>query len=128
MPDSRVAELLRSYGVTTRLSMRRAAQQCGVSPATISKLMRGETRRIRKSNLDTIAGGLGIPRDLLERASLADAGYLQAASGSSLAEALAQIQGLSAGDLATVQVEIGRMQQARAAAEQGRRGAGSSAE
>lgn len=128
MPDSRVAALLRSHGVTTRLSMRRAARLCGVSPETISKLMRGETLRIRKSNLDKIAGGLGISRDLLERESLADAGYLQAASGSSLAEALAQIQGLSARDLATVQVEIGRLQQTRAEPEEGTRNAGSSAE
>ena len=127
MPDSRVAALLRSYGVPTHLSVRQASRRCGVAPETISKIMRGETQLVRKSNLDKIAAGLGIPRDLLERESLADAGYLQAAGGSSLAEALAQIQGLSARDLATVQVEIGRMQQARAA-EQEMRDAAASAE
>lgn len=118
MADSRVAALLRSYGVLTHLSVRQAARDCGVAPETISKIMRGETKMIRKSNLDKIAKGLGIPLDLLERERLADAGYLQASAGSNLAEALAQLQGLSAHDLATVQVEIGRLQQARAAAQE----------
>jgi transcriptional regulator with XRE-family HTH domain len=128
MPDSRVAALLRSHGVPTRLSMRKAAKRCGVSPETISKLMRGDTRRIRKSNLDKIADGLGIPRDLLERESMVDAGYIQAASGSTVAEVLAQIQGLSSHDLATIQIAIGRMQQARAAAAEEMRGAAAPAE
>jgi transcriptional regulator with XRE-family HTH domain len=125
MPDSRVAALLRAYGVPTDLSVREAARRCGVAPETINKIMRGETKMIRKSNLDKIANGLGIPPDLLERERLADVGYLQAAAGSNLAEALAQLQGLSAHDLATVQIEIGRMQQARAAAQEMRDPAGS---
>lgn len=129
MSDSKIAALLRDRGGVeprlevrleakrrghTLLSVRQAAKRCGVSPTTISKLMNGETRDIRKSNLDKIADGLGINRNVLERASLADAGYLQATSGSSLAEALAQLQGLSSHDLAAVQIEIGRLQQARA--------------
>ena len=128
MSDSKVAALLRTYGVTADLSVRQAAKRCGVSPTTMSKLMQGETRQIRRSNLDKIADGLGISRDLLERASLADAGFLQAASGSSLAEALTQIQGLSPGDLAAVQIEIGRLQQTRAVAAEQERGVASPAE
>jgi transcriptional regulator with XRE-family HTH domain len=127
MPDSRVATLLRSYGVGTRLSEREVARRCNLSPQSVSKIMDGGIARLRKSTLDKLADGLQIPRDLLERESLADAGYLQAATGSSLAEALAQIQGLSARDLATIQIEIGRMQQARAA-EQEMRDAAASAE
>lgn len=129
MPDSRVAALLRSRGVgTPRLSEREAARRCGVSPQTMNKVMRGITRGIRRSTLDQIADGLGIPRDLLERESLADAGYIQAASGSTVAEALALIQDLSPHDLALVQIAIGQMQQARAEADQEMRGASTSTE
>jgi transcriptional regulator with XRE-family HTH domain len=126
MPDSRVADLLQRYGVgTPRLSVRSAAGRCAVSPQTMSKVMLGKVTRLRSGTLDKISRGLGVPRELLERASLADAGFLQVEGGSDLAEALEHIQGLSAQDLATIQVEIGRMQQRRAAEQEMRDAAGS---
>jgi hypothetical protein len=128
MPDSRVAALLQRYGVgTPRLSVRAAAGRCDVSPQTMSKVMLGEITRLRSGTIDKISHGLSIPRGLLERASLADAGFLQIESGSDLAEAIERLQGLAPHDLATVQIEIGRMQQARAA-EQEMRGAANQTE
>jgi transcriptional regulator with XRE-family HTH domain len=118
--ESRIAALLRAYGVGVDggMSIRQAAAKTGLSRETLSRLMRpigtGSVRRIRKDNLDKIAGGLGIPRDLLEREMMADWGYAQAISSSTVAEVLSQIQGLSAPDLAALQIEIGRMQQAQA--------------
>lgn len=118
MTESRIAELLRAYGVGSRMSIREAARQTGLSRETLSRLMRpierGETRRIRKDNLDKIADGLRIPRDLLEREMMADWGYVQAVSHSDVAEVLSQIKDLSPTDLATLQIEIGRLQQAKA--------------
>lgn len=130
MTQSRVAQLLRAYGVRYpderpapgTMSIREAAKRVGVSRETLARLMRPveifEPRRIRKANLDKIADGLGIPRDLLERENMADWGYAQAAEGSDVAAVLAQLVNLSQADLATLQMEIGRMQHAWA---QGRR-------
>jgi transcriptional regulator with XRE-family HTH domain len=117
MSDSRVAALLRHRaGVgTPRLSVRAAAARCGVSPQTMSKVMLGEITRLRTGTVDKISRGLDIPRELLERASLADAGFLQIESGSDLTEVLERLQGLAPHDLAEVQIWIGRMQQERAA-------------
>jgi transcriptional regulator with XRE-family HTH domain len=117
MPASRVAALLRNRaGVgTPRLSVRAAAARCNVSPQTMSKLMLGEITRLRTGTVDKISRGLNIPRELLERASLADAGFLQIEGGSDLAEVLERLQGLAPHDLAEVQIWIGRMQQERAA-------------
>lgn len=117
MTESRIANLLRSYGVGSKsMSIRQAALKTGLSRETLSRLMRpletGETRRIRKDNLDKIADGLGIPRDLLEREMMADWGYSQAVNGSDIADVLAQLQGFSPADLAQLQMEISRMQQA----------------
>ena len=116
--DSRIALLLRSYGVgTPRMSIRQAAVKTGLSRETLSRLMRplkpGETRRIRKSNLDKIADGLGIPRDLLEREMMADWGYAQAVEDSDIAAVLAQIRDFSLSDLVALQQEITRIQQAQ---------------
>jgi transcriptional regulator with XRE-family HTH domain len=127
MPDSRVAALLKRYGVGTRLSVRAAAGRCGVSPQTMNKVMLGEITRLRSGTIDKISRGLGIPRDLLERASLVDAGFLQIEGGSNLTEVLERLQGLSRHDLAEVQIAIGQMELARAA-EQEMRGSPTSAE
>lgn len=122
MAESRVGELLRAYGVRSHMSVRDAARRCGVSHETVNRIMQplgpDETRAIRKSSLDKIATGLGIPRDLLQREMMADAGFdIRVVSDSSVAEALAQMQGLSARDLATIQIELGRMQLARVESE-----------
>ena len=114
--QSRIAELLRSYGVgSAELSIRQAAIKTGLSRETLSRMMRplkeGETRRIRKANLDKIADGLGIPRDLLEREMMADWGYAQAVEGNDIAAILAQIRDFSLADLAELQGEISRIQQ-----------------
>ena len=116
--DSRIALLLRSYGVgSPQMSIRQAAVKTGLSRETLSRLMRplkpGETRRIRKSNLDKIADGLGIPRDLLEREMMADWGYAQAVEDSDIAAVLAQIRDFSLSDLVALQGEISRIQQAQ---------------
>jgi transcriptional regulator with XRE-family HTH domain len=123
--QSRIADLLHSYGVRRpgdpakagTMSIRQAAEKVGVSRETLSRLMRplkeGETRRIRRSNLDKIADGLGIPRDLLERENMADWGYAQAIEGSDIAAILAQIRDFSVSDLAALQGEISQIQQAQ---------------
>lgn len=114
---SRIAELLRAYGVGETISIRAAATKIGLSRETLSRLMRpldaGETRRIHKTNLDKIADGLGIPRDLLEREMMSDWGYAQAVTGSDVAEVLSQIQGMTQNELAQLVTEIGRLQQAQ---------------
>jgi hypothetical protein len=81
----------------------------------MSKVMLGEITRLRTGTVDKISRGLDIPRELLERASLADAGFLQIEGGSDLTEVLERLQGLAPHDLAEVQIWIGRMQQERAA-------------
>lgn len=118
MTESRIAHLLRAYGVGgDNMSIRQAARETGLSRETLSRLMRPleakETRRIRSENLDKIADGLGIPRELLEREMMADWGYVQAATDSDVAGVLSQITDFPAGDLVRLQIEIGRMQQAR---------------
>jgi transcriptional regulator with XRE-family HTH domain len=117
MSESRVAALLRARaGVGTLLSESEAAGRCGLSRQTLSKVMRGLTRDIKPTTLDKLANGLGIDRKLLGLEALVDAGHIQVSgSGSSVAETLAQIQRFSDHDLGIVQVELGRMQQARAA-------------
>lgn len=115
--ESRIAALLRKYGVGNTISIRAAATKIGISRETLSRLMRpldsGETRRIHKGNLDKIADGLGIPRDLLEREMLADWGWAQAVTGSDVAEVLSQIQGMTQVELAQLVTEIGRLQQSQ---------------
>jgi hypothetical protein len=113
-PRSQVAALLREYGVGERFSIRRAARECGLSQETMCRLMRpeGDARRIRKSNLDKIADGLGIPRDVLERAMLADWGYTQAVSGVDLKDVLGQVRTFTPAELIALQTEIVRAQAA----------------
>lgn len=113
---SRVAALLESYGVGTRISIRAAAKLTGLSHETISRLMRPTTdpRRIRTANLDKLANGLGIPRDLLEREMMHDWGYAQAAEGpDSEAEVLAMLRDFTPAELASLQQKISEMQVAK---------------
>lgn len=121
MTESRIARVLRSYGVGERFSIRQAAVRTGLSRETLSRLMRplesGETRKIRAENLDKIADGLGIPRDLLEREMMADWGYVQAATDSDVSGVLSQIYGWTQPDLVTLQLEIARLQQSKLTAE-----------
>ena len=117
MTESRIAHRLRAYGVGERFSIRDAAKRTGLSRETISRLMRPvehqETRRIRSENLDKIADGLGIPRDLLEREMMADWGYVQAVTDSDVAGVLSQITDFSPTDLARLISEIARIQESR---------------
>lgn len=117
MSESRIGRLLRAYGVGERMSIRQAAIKTGLSKETIARLMRpldtGETRRIRRRNLDKLADGLGIRRELLEQAMMADWGYVQSASDTDVAGVLAQITDFTPSDLVTLQMEIARLQQAK---------------
>lgn len=117
MSESRIGQLLRAYGVGDQMSIRQAAIKTGLSKETIARLMRplgtGETRRIRRRNLDKLADGLGISRDLLERAMMADWGYVQSASDTDVAGVLAQVVDFSPTDLVKLQMEIARLQQAK---------------
>lgn len=123
MTESRIAAVLRAYGVRRRddppspdtMSIRDAEKKTGVSRETIARLMRplesNERRRIRADNLRKLAEGLGIPLDLLERENLADWGYVQAVEESDLATLQAQLRELSPEDLVKLQIEISHMQQ-----------------
>lgn len=126
MSESRIARLLHAYGVRRpgdpredgTMSIREAAEKTGVSRETLGRLMRPldprETRRIRKVNLDKLADGLGIPRDVLEQENLADWGYVQAVEASTVANVLSQIHGLGDTDLTTLQMEISQLLRDRA--------------
>lgn len=117
MTESRIARLLRAYGVGETMSIRQAAIRTGLSRETLSRLMRpleaAETRRIRSENLDKIADGLGIPREVLQREMMADWGYVQSVTDSDMNAVLAQIVDFSPRDLATLQMEIARLQHVR---------------
>jgi transcriptional regulator with XRE-family HTH domain len=128
MTDSRVGALLRDRGVGTDLSVSEAHTLCGVSETTIRNLMRGTTKTISEAVLAKIADGLGINRDLLQRARLIDLGYMQVESGSSVAEALEKIRGLSLRDRDTVLVELAQMQRQARATDQAMRDRAASAE
>lgn len=126
MPDSRVAKLLRDAGVDgPDLSVSAAAARCKVPKSTMHQLWQGRTKLPEPDTLAKIAVGLGIDPTELRDACLADAGYVQTGHGSSVAAALQQIRDLSAHDLATIQIELGRMQQARATGQEMRDAAAS---
>lgn len=117
MTESRIARLLRAYGVGETMSIRQAAARTGLSRETLSRLMRpleaAETRRIRSENLDKIADGLGIPREVLQREMMADWGYVASVTDSDMNAVLSQIAHFTPMDLVRLQMEIARLQQIR---------------
>jgi hypothetical protein len=113
-----VGRLLRQYGVGNGISVREAGRRTGVSYETIAKMMRPgvPSRHTRPGNLDKLAAGLKIPRDLLERAMLIDRGHLQAAGPQPVADLLSAAQELSAADLAELYLGLAKILASRAAA------------
>lgn len=120
MYESRIARLLQKHGVRLpddpvtpgTMSIREAAEKTGISAESLRQLVTMKSqraRRVRKATLDKIAAGLGVPRDVLERAALVDAGYIQAAEDDEVTAVLTQIRGLSLDDLSTVLIEAARL-------------------
>ena len=115
IPPTRVAALLRYYGVGPglRYSGRKAAEMCGVSYETISRLMRpapARPRKMQRAIMEKIAAGLDIPVDLLDREMMADWGYKQTVTGSDIGDVLSQLVNFTPRELAELQMEIARMQ------------------
>lgn len=113
---TRLAKLLRSYGVGTRMSVRKAATVTGVSRQTLINIMNAKPgdsanmRQRRQASLRKIAVGLDIPFELIEREAMADWGLIKTASDETVQGVLGQLQGLAPEHLAILQSEIGRLQ------------------
>lgn len=113
---TRLAKLLRSYGVGTRMSVRKAATVTGVSRQTLINIMNAKPgdsanmRQRRQASLRKIAAGLDIPFELIEREAMADWGLIKTVSDETVQGVLGQLQALAPEHLAMLQSEIGRLQ------------------
>ncbi len=113
---TRLANLLRSYGVGTRMSVRKAAVVTGVSRQTLINIMNAEPgsssnmRQARRASLRKIAEGLDIPFDMVEREAMADWGLIKTVSAETVNGVLAQLQELDPMELALLQSKIAELQ------------------